>query len=138
MLALPHPKRGRPIEKPDDNHRKRKLESVTAAIYLHSCKMSFGKIIAGGVGMENKMRLSGSRRAEVALAFGSVLPTLVLAASNSVAEAGGSATVTRHLTLHHEPLIRVLLPRSQRSRLSSRCLLSDPMFRLHGNRRRMV
>jgi hypothetical protein len=65
-------------------------------------KTSFGKIIAGGVGMENEMRLSRSKRVEVALTCGFVLTALVLGASNSVAEAGASATVTRHLSLRHE------------------------------------
>jgi hypothetical protein len=49
------------------------------------------------------MRLSRSMRTEAVLACGFVMTALVLAASNSVAEAGGSSTVTRHLTLHHEP-----------------------------------
>ena len=49
------------------------------------------------------MRLSRSMRTEAVLACGFVMTALVLAASNSVAEAGGSSAVTRHLTLHHEP-----------------------------------
>jgi hypothetical protein len=48
------------------------------------------------------MRLSRSTHAEVALACGFVLTALVLSAYNSVAEAGSSATITRHLALHHE------------------------------------
>ena len=82
MLGSRRLKRCRSIDKPDDNHRERKLESVTPAIYLHSSKTSFGKIIADVDGMENEMRLSRSRRVEVALACGFVLTALVLAGSN--------------------------------------------------------
>jgi hypothetical protein len=42
-LSPPRAPLARPIEKPDDNHRKPKLESFTSAFYLHSRKTPFGK-----------------------------------------------------------------------------------------------
>jgi hypothetical protein len=78
------------------------LETCATEIYLHSHETSFGKAIAGAVGMEDEMRLSRSMHAEVALACGFVLTALVSAASSSVAEAGSSARLTRHLTWRHE------------------------------------
>jgi hypothetical protein len=74
--------------------------------------------------MENEMRLSRSGHAGVALACGFVLTALILAASSSVAEAGGSATVTRHLTLHHEPFD----PRATAQVPAAPTLFSPPSF----------
>ena len=51
--------------------------------------------------MEDEMRLSRNRSAEVALACGFVLTALALATPNSTAYAGSASPVSRYLTLHH-------------------------------------
>jgi hypothetical protein len=48
------------------------------------------------------MRLSRSMSAEAGLACAFALATLALATPNSVAHAGSSAPVSRHLTFHHK------------------------------------
>jgi hypothetical protein len=75
------------------------LESLTTAIYLHSRKTSFGKIITGGAEMEDEMRLSRSMSTEAGLACAFALAALALAAPNSIAHAGSTAPVSRYLTV---------------------------------------
>ena len=81
--------------------------------------------IAGGVGMENEMRLSRSRHVELALACGFVLTALVFAAPYSVAEAGG-ATVSRDLALHE----RSVDPRRRRAGPGNANALLAAVFRI--------
>jgi hypothetical protein len=81
------------------------------------------KIIAGGVGMENKMRLSRSTRAEAGLACGFVLMALVLAVSNSVATAAG-AMVAHHHAVRNEAVD----PRATAQVPASPTLFSLPSF----------
>jgi hypothetical protein len=56
--------------------------------------------IAGGVRMEDEMRLSRSKSAEAGLAFAFALVALALAAPDSLAHAGSTARIGRYVTVH--------------------------------------
>jgi hypothetical protein len=90
------------IGKCDDPDRQPELETLTAAIYLHSHRISHGVIAAGDSGMEHQMRLSRRPLAELALTCGFMLTALAMTVSVSAAETGSKMAARRHLAVHHE------------------------------------
>jgi hypothetical protein len=62
------------------------------------------KPIAGGLEMEDEMRLSRSINVKGALACGVLLTTLTLAAPSFAAEAANDMPVSRHVTSHYRSI----------------------------------